>query len=155
MLELVSLLEEAAAKTSARILPGFVRSLQTDNYSCGAHCAYTILRYFGYPDTKKSVLLRLRNHDGLDEDQMRAFFRRKGLKPARLNRPNFRKLRKEIDAGFPVLISMDTDHWAVVCGYGKDCFYVMDPSIVRSLWVYHGIKRFRQRWDRQAMAIRA
>jgi ABC-type bacteriocin/lantibiotic exporter with double-glycine peptidase domain len=91
----------------------------------------------------------------LDHADLRAFFQKKGLKPARLNRPNFRKLRKEIDSGFPVLISMDTDHWAVVCGYGKDCFYVMDPSIVRSLWVYHGLKRFRQRWDCWAMAIRA
>jgi ABC-type bacteriocin/lantibiotic exporter with double-glycine peptidase domain len=155
MLELTSLLEEAAVKASAHILPGFVRSIQTDAYSCGAHCAYAIMRYYGYTGSKRPVLKRLRNRDGLCWVELREFFCECGLEPACIDKPTLLNLRREIDAGFPVLVSMDTDHWATVYGYGRGCFYVMDSSLGRSVRCYHTTERFRKRWDRWAMPIRA
>lgn len=128
------------------------RVIQIDGCSCGAHCAYAIARYYGVESVRDFD--ELYDPEGTTEDDLREFFEAKGLKPRRIYRPTVEKLRKEIRNGFPVLISTDEDHWAVVRGFSKGRIDVMDPSLVRSLFPSHSIKYFLDRWDRWAMAIR-
>ena len=142
-----------AAKTV--ILENFNRYIQMDDYSCGAMAAVSVLRYYG----KRCTISHIRKQSGLTEDglnqwQLRKLFARYGLQCKRINNPTLKKLRNTIDNKWPVLVSVDKDHWSTIYGYKKGRgVYVADPSIVRGPQQFHNTKTFLRRWDRWAMAI--
>jgi ABC-type bacteriocin/lantibiotic exporter with double-glycine peptidase domain len=124
-------------------------------YSCGAQVAFTVLRYYGKARSIRNVTKELgTTTDGTTSGQLRRLFERRGLRPVVLKKPTLKSLKKEIDAGHPLIVSMDTDHWAVVYGYGRKAVFVADSALPRALRCRHSTKRFRARWDKWAMAIR-
>ena len=137
------------------LLKGFPRSLQMDKYSCGAQCAYAVLKYYGKARSITNVQRELGTTlEGTTAAQLRHLFTSRGLLPVTLRVPTLASLKKEIDAGHPLIVSMDTDHWANVYGYGKGCVFVSDPAINRGLLCRHSTAKFRARWDNWAMVIR-
>ncbi len=143
------------------VLHGFPRSLQLDNYSCGAQCAFAILKYYG---KARSIINVKReagtNSEGTDEYRLRSLFKKRGLRPTRINKPTIAKIKREINSGFPILVGMGKyadgvgGHYAVVYGYGTRCVFVADPAVWGSLFCRHSTDRFLQRWDKTAMTIR-
>ena len=128
------------------LLEDFPRSLQMDEYSCGAQAAFAVLKYYGKARSIKNVTRELGStSDGTDSGQLRRLFKRRGLRPVVLKKPTIKSLKKEINAGNPVIVSLDTDHWAPVYGYGRGCIFVADPALGRSLRCRHSKKRFRRR----------
>ena len=112
-------------------LEGFTRSLQLDDYSCGAQCAFMILRFFGKARSIQNVTRQLgTDTDGTSQYQIKGLLERRGLRVKRIRAPKLKHLREAIDDNRPVLVSMDTDHWAVVCGYSRGAIYIADPSLL-------------------------
>ncbi len=101
--------------------------LQMENVECGAASLAMILRYFG----KKSVTLeQLRIDCQVSRDGVTA----RGIKNAaeknrlickafKANPENIKKVR------LPVVIHWNMVHFVVLCGYGKNCFYINDPAL--------------------------
>ncbi len=138
------------------LLGGFPRSLQLDGFSCGAQCAFAVLKYFGKARSIRNVTRDLgTTGEGTDDNQMLSLFLRRGLRPVNLVSPTIKSLKQEINHGNPLIVSMDAEtHYAVVYGYGNRCIFVADPSLKRGLLCRCSTPAFRARWDRLAMAIR-
>jgi ABC-type bacteriocin/lantibiotic exporter with double-glycine peptidase domain len=62
--------------------------------------------------------------------------------------------KREINAGHPLIISVDEDHWATVYDYGQGCIFIADPALGRSYLCRHSTNEFRARWDKWAIAAR-
>jgi len=126
-----------------------------DDYSCGAQSAFVVLKYYGKARSIKNVTRELGTTcDGTDSGQLRRLFVRRGLKPVVLKKPTIKSLKKEINAGHPLIVSVDEDHWATVYGYGQGSIFLVDPALGRSYLCRHSTKEFRARWDNWAMAVR-
>lgn len=137
------------------LLEGFPRSLQLDSYSCGAQCAFAVLKYYGKARSIRNVTLELgTTEDGTTSTQLKALFARRGLWPVVLRTPTVKALKNEIDRGHPLIVAVDKDHWAAIYGYGNHCVFVADPAINRGGLCRHPMQLFRSRWNRWAMAIR-
>ena len=145
---------EEWADPDCRCLDGFTRSLQLDGYSCGAQCTFMILRYFGKARSIENVTRELATDtDGTSQTQIRTLLKRRGLRPKRISSPKLRHLREAIDDNCPVLVSMDTDHWAVVYGYGPGAIYIVDPALRRSFFCRCPVENFCRRWDKWALVV--
>jgi len=147
--------EEASAR-NAVFLEGFERSVQIDGYSCGAQCAFSILKFYRKARSVDNVTREAgTTSKGTDPEDLRELFLRRGLAPHRINRPTVSKIKREIREGFPVLVSVDDDeHWAVVYGYARQGLFVCDPSIRRAWRCRCSTQEFLRRWDKWAMAVR-
>jgi ABC-type bacteriocin/lantibiotic exporter with double-glycine peptidase domain len=148
-------------RTEERLAPDWVlltdlpRSLQLDGYTCGAQCAFMVLSYYGKATSIKNVTKELgTTSDGTTSTQLRTLFKRRKFRPLMLRPATLAKLKKEINAGHPVVVCVDTDHFAVVYGYGEKCVFVADPSIRRAPWCKHATDQFLSRWDRWGMVVR-
>ncbi|MBI4024748.1 MAG: hypothetical protein HY360_07175 [Verrucomicrobia bacterium] len=138
----------------AVFLKSFSRSLQWDDYSCGAQCAFMILAYYGRARSLRNVMRDAgTNDDGTGQDQLRALFANRGLRPRRISRPTIAKIRRAIAQGFPVLVGVDEDHWAAVYGYAPGFVLVADPAADRSRFCRQSVRAFQERWDKWAMRI--
>ena len=145
---------EAVLDPKCTCLPGFSRSLQLDDYSCGAQCAFMILRYFGKARSIGNVTRELgTDTEGTSQYQIKDLLERRGLRIKRIRAPKLKHLREAIDDNCPLLVSMDTDHWAVVCGYSRGAIYIADPSWYRSFFSRCPVENFRRRWDKWAMVV--
>lgn len=152
--EFVQSLEESA-DLDAVCLPGFGRSFQVDNYSCGAQCAFLVLRYFKKARSIKNVTKELgTTEDGTDQGQILKLLRKRGLKVRCRNKMKIRDLRKAIDAGSPMILCSG-DHWVVAYGYSKGAVYIADPSIsVRGAFCRWPTEKLKSFWDKSAMTVR-
>lgn len=136
-------------------LPNFPRHIQLDGYSCGAQCALAILKYYGKTGSIDHVMRELGTTiEGTDQHQLRALFKKRGLIARRICAPNIVKIKNELINGYPILVSMNRDHWAVVYGYAPGYVFVADPALNRRLLCRHSTKAFLKRWDKWAMAVR-
>jgi len=151
---------EEALDPEATVLEDFERSLQIDTFTCGAQSTYMILRYYGKARSIDAVTKALgTTTDGTDEDQIRALLTKRGLIVRRIQRPTIAKLQQAIDAGRPVLVSVDSKkyknagHWAVVYGYSPGHVFVADPSLRRARLCRHTTEEVRGRWDKWAMVV--
>lgn len=152
---------EEALEPGSVLLKGFSRPIQLDTYSCGAQCAFAVLKYYGKARSIKNVTKVLgTDEDGTTYMQLEDLFTKRGLRPAILRAPTIRKLKDEIDEGFPVILGMDGsrrstgNHWAVLYGYGPGCLFVVDPAPNRSPFCKHSVERFNSRWRKWAMSVR-
>jgi len=147
---------EALIHLDAVILPNFPRSIQLNEYSCGAKSVYCILQYFGIRCTPESVERLLRtDEDGTDVSDIKRVFKR-----YHLNCRTLRDLKTAIDDDCPILVSLyDSEHYAVVYGYSSGHIFVMNPSLdfteegVGSLKCAVRNDQFRRIWDRWAVVV--
>ena len=146
--------EESFARDSV-LLKGFTRSLQMDDCSCGAQCANVVLKYYRKDWSIQDVIGEFGSiSNGIDQHQLRRLFEHTGLKPVQLKSPTITKIKREIDQGFPVLVSIcEGDHWVVIYGYGNGSIFVADPAVT-CLRCRQSTNQFMTRWDKWAMAIR-
>jgi ABC-type bacteriocin/lantibiotic exporter with double-glycine peptidase domain len=152
---------ETFAHPNAVILPNFPRSIQLDEYSCGAKSVYCILQYYRKrctPDTVERLLDT--DEDGTDVSDIKRVLKRHGLKCRTLRKPGLRDLKAAIDDDCPILVSLyDGEHYAVVYGYSSGHIFVMNPSLdfsedgVGSLKCAVSKSKFRKIWDRWGIEI--
>ena len=147
---------EEAAYPSAVILPNFQRSLQLDQYSCGAKSLYSIFRYYNKRCTPKSIEKALNtDEDGTSVSDIKRVVKRYGLTCRTL-----RDLKAAIDHEHPVLISMyDGKHYGVIYGYSKNHVFIMNPSLdftrdgVGSIKCAIRKQEFNRIWDKYGLVI--
>lgn len=148
-------LEETLLHPGATILPGFPRTLQLDDFSCGAQCAYMVLKYYGKARSINHVTKKLGTTvDGTSTNQLRTLLRARGLKVVSVDPCSPARLRKAIHSGSPAIVCVDDlEHFAVVYGFDGDDMLVADPALNRSVMCWHSSSRFRERWDRTALIV--
>jgi ABC-type bacteriocin/lantibiotic exporter with double-glycine peptidase domain len=141
---------------SATILRGVRRSLQFDGYSCGVHSANVILGYFGRCLSIDQIEHKLRTDDeGTSITPIRQLLNSRGLRTTIRANATIRDIKRAIDFGHPVLVSLcNGEHWAVVYGYSKRAIYVADSSITKNLWCRVSMARFLRQWDMWMMAVK-
>lgn len=134
------------------VLDGFERSIQLDDYSCGAQVTFSILRYFGCArSVARTTALLGTDDDGTSWTAMRRLFNARGLRTRAVEDARKRDIKAAIEAGSPVVVSVDDEeHWACVFGYGDKHVYLADPSLPRSPRVLVPWSTFMARWDRWA-----
>lgn len=134
----------------------FPRSLQRDEYSCGARSAYMILKHFEIPVTYPELKKKLGTNadDGTASTSLRDTLRAYGLRvPVPVARTK-KDLRHCLKNGGVALASVDGDHYAVIHAMKKDgSVYIADPSLVRSFRRKHSPKKFSERWDAWAIVV--
>ena len=151
---------ETILHPDAVTLPGFPRSIQLDDYSCGAKAVYCILQYFNKQCTPGSVEKQLQtDEDGTDVSDIKRVFRRYPLNCRTLRNPGIQDLKTAIDNECPILITLnDGEHYAVVYGYSLSHIFVSNPSL-NILNGYGSIRcaipnaEFRKIWDRWAVIV--
>ena len=151
----VQAVDESRADDEA-VLLDIKRSVQADDWSCGAQSAFMILRYFGKARSVTAVVQALgTDRDGTSVRQLLDLFRRRRLRPVIMPEATPADLRRGIDEGAPAVVSLDDGgHWGVVYGYAPDTIYLADPSLRRAFRVAGSTESFCRRWDRWAMVVR-
>lgn len=98
-----------------------------ENAECGTASLAMILSYFG----KKNISLeQLRTDCNVSRDGINA----KGIKKAaEKNGLKCRALKVEVNGlkklKLPLILHWNMAHFVVLCGYGKNCYYINDPAI--------------------------
>ena len=131
------------------------RSIQLDNYSCGAQCVYTILNYFNKDKTLNEIKesLGTTETDGTGTKQILNYLIRNGLDVQIYEKATISSIQDAIENGYPMLITVDDgDHWVVVYGYSDDGIFVLDSSRKRFLNQW-GYGEFIKRWDENWIAV--
>lgn len=101
--------------------------LQMENAECGAASLAMVLRYFG----KKSISLeQLRIDCNVSRNGVTA----KGIKRAAIKNDLICNVYKTTPKSIkklslPIIIHWNMGHFVVLCGYGKNCFYINDPAL--------------------------
>jgi ABC-type bacteriocin/lantibiotic exporter with double-glycine peptidase domain len=152
---------EALIHSDAVILPNFPKSIQLDEYSCGAKSVYCILKYFGKRCTPRSVERLLdTDEDGTDISDIKRVFKRYHLNCRIPRKPGLRDLKTAIDDDCPILITLyDDEHYSVVYGYSSGHIFVINPSLdftedgVGSLRCAVSKSEFRKIFDRWGIVI--
>lgn len=142
---------------NAIILDGFHRSIQIDNYSCGANSAYAILKYHGKNLSVEDVRTGAKTSaDGTWGNDVIKLFRKKRLSVSIKRSGVWNDIKDAINLkAAPVLISVDDNHFSVVYGYDNKAkvVFVADPSFLVP-WFAMDRKEFLQRyWDRWAAVV--
>ncbi len=153
--------EEKLPDTNRHILD-IDKSIQPDNYSCGAQSTFAILKYYGKARSISNVEKMLgTTKDGTSETRIYKLFRQRGLKVILNEKANFKTIKESIikyKAPFLTTIDYDEDpekdksHWIVIYGFSDNYIYVLDPAIKRP-FVRWKKKKFRDRWDKDGAII--
>lgn len=145
---------EAKMDPKATTLAGFRRSLQLDNFSCGAQSAFMILKYFEKARSVKNVTRELgTGESGTTEQAIKSLFRKRQLRMHAFAHGTLKRLRDAIDGGCPVLVGVDGDHYAVVFGYSPGKIYLADPAVTRAVLCGGREEAFIERWDRLGLIV--
>jgi ABC-type bacteriocin/lantibiotic exporter with double-glycine peptidase domain len=134
---------------NAVVIPGIKRSVQLDGYSCGAQCAYAILKYYGKARSINAIKKALGTsiEEGTDTGPILRLLRKRGLRVSIKKDATLRNIYEAIDNQWPILISVDDgDHWVVIYGYSEDGIYILDPAL-KSLLCEWSVVEFGGRWD--------
>lgn len=131
------------------VLLNVKRVPQSTNYSCGAACAVSILRFYGYKAKEKSLIKRLKAdpEDGIEPKTLVKFFRDKKFKIKQKHDMSIKDLENFLDKGMPIICayqdwshkpsetnyhkSWDHGHYAVVIGYDDSKIWLADPSSLK------------------------
>lgn len=138
---------------SAKIIRGMKRSIQLDNYSCGAHCTYMIVNYYNKKISLGKIIKQLKtDENGTSEKSIFGLFRKNGLTVKENWKASRRDIKKAVDNGFPILISMYKLHWSIIYGYTRMGIFILDPSLgyIFNEWNW---KEFLKVWDDRWIAI--
>ena len=116
---------------SAKTIKGIKRSIQLDEVSCGVHAAFSILRYYN----KKMSIDKMKKElgtdgYGTDEKAIYNLFKKKGLIVKTKWNATRKNIKKAIDKGWPLLITMyEGYHWTIIYGYSKTGVFVLDSAL--------------------------
>jgi ABC-type bacteriocin/lantibiotic exporter with double-glycine peptidase domain len=140
------------------VLPNFPRTIQLSGWTCGARCVYSILRSKGRRCTVESVERELRTDwEGTDVTDVRKVFLKHRLKFIEKKHCRLPDVRKAIDDGNPVLISVNQgSHYSVVFGYSNAHIYVMNPAVFGgsgSIFCRVPRKDFADFWDHWCIIV--
>lgn len=120
---------EPAVKSNTDLLdvPGFV---QTDTYSCGYLAGLAVVRAFQPNVDGRGFYQRVKPcvQNGTPTNRLVAALRKSGVVVGIRYRMSYRSLTKNVEAGFPIIVSTGSDvadHWAVVVGVSDKHIYVM------------------------------
>lgn len=81
-------------------------------------------------------------------------FKQHGLTCATKRAARLRDIRKAIDAGCPVLVTLHSGtHYAVIYGYSPSHIYVVDPSVLVNVWCRLLKEDFKAQWDKWCMVV--
>lgn len=133
----------------------FTRSLQLDDYSCGARSVYMILRHMGIyrPYTLVKHQLGTEPEHGTCVEPMVRMFRKHGLRVGYRPQMTMKDLRYAFERSAVALIHLDGDHIGVVHGMDEAWVYIADPSFTRCPGRRISIKKFRKRWTNWGMIV--
>jgi ABC-type bacteriocin/lantibiotic exporter with double-glycine peptidase domain len=151
---------ETILHPDAVTLPDFTRSIQLDDYSCGAKSVYCILQYYDRQCSADSVEEQLHTDEvGTSVSDIKRVFRRYHLNYRTLRKPGLWDLKAAIDDDCPILITLnDGEHYTVVYGYSSSHIFLSNPSL-NILTGYGSIRcaipnaEFRKIWDRWAVIV--
>lgn len=134
----------------------FTRSLQLDNFSCGARSIYSVLRHFGVhrPYGVLKADLGTRPASGTAVHAMIRVLRVNGLRVGYRPRWSWRSLMKALSVHAVVIVHLDGDHLGVVHGADDQRIYLADPSIIRCPGRSQPRQKFLSRWTRWGLVVR-
>ncbi len=116
-----------------------------------------VLKYFGKRCTPESVERELgTEEDGTSPSDIKRVLRKHGLKIHVNTDMGLRNLRKAINTGSPVLVSLyDGWHYSVVHGFSDSHVFVMNPSLgeMGSLKVAVKLSEWRRIFDRWGVVV--
>ena len=144
---------EETAK-SAIVIKGIRRSIQLDSFSCGAYCSHMILKYYKRNLSVEQIKRKLKtNKDGTDEKALMNLFKREGLTVSIKWNASLNDIKKAVNEGYPILISMyEGDHWCVMYGYSQNGIFVLDPAL-KHFFNEWNWKKFLKSWDDRWIAV--
>lgn len=133
----------------ATFLPNFPRCIQLNSHTCGSVSTFIILNYFGKSDNYPKVERQLgTDKDGTSPSDIKRVFKKYGLKVTTNAEMTIRVLKRAIDNGSPVLISIcDDEHYAVVYGYSRTHIFVMNSSLDASVEGVGSMKCCISKWE--------
>jgi ABC-type bacteriocin/lantibiotic exporter with double-glycine peptidase domain len=103
--------------------------LQMENVECGAASLAMVLRYFGNTGIS---LEQLRVDCNVSRDGVTARGIKKGAIKNGLSCKAFKATPESIKrVALPAIIHWNMGHFVVLCGFGKNCYYINDPAIGR------------------------
>lgn len=139
---------------SAKVIKGIRRSIQLDKFSCGAYCAYMILRYYDRDISVEQIKRKLKTTEyGTTEKALNQLFREKGLKVRIKWNASRVDIKKAVEGGYPILISMyEGEHWSIIYGYSREGVFVLDPPLSHFLHEWNW-KKFVKVWDDRWIAV--
>ena len=139
---------------SAKTIGGIKRSIQFDEVSCGVHAAFSILRYYNKKISIDKIKKKLgTNEYGTGEKAILNLFRKKGLNVKTKWNATRKDIKKAIDNGFPILITMyEGYHWVIIYGYSKTGVFVLDSALdfISNEWEW---QEFLDVWDDRWIAV--
>jgi len=140
---------------SATVLTPFPRQLQLDRHTCAVQTVRSVLAFFGHYASHHQVRCELETtrKNGTSIDEVEGLLERKGLCVRFYAGSNLNVIRRAIRNNCPVIALVDTDHMAAIFGYGKDSFYMMEPSLRRLIGTRISTNAFVSRWDREALVV--
>jgi len=151
-INVIKFFEEKAK--SAIVIKRITRSIQLDEVSCGAHCAYMILKYYKKKISLEKIQKKLRTDEyGTDEKAIFRLLKKNGLTVKTKWNAIRRDIKKAVDKGWPILITMyEGYHWAIIYGYSKTGIFVLDPALdfISNEWDW---KEFLDVWDDRWIAV--
>ncbi|HVS37301.1 MAG TPA: C39 family peptidase [Gemmataceae bacterium] len=133
---------------------------QHDDYSCGAAALMAVCSYFGVgPDDLDEYKKKLGTNEenGTNVYEILKMARQLGLAAEIHHGMTFDELRKHLDEGAPIIVSIqaygdpqtyyrdDNGHYVVVIGYDESNFYFEDP-VLPGRRGFLPIKEFDRRW---------
>jgi ABC-type bacteriocin/lantibiotic exporter with double-glycine peptidase domain len=147
--------QEYARSQGDRVLQGFGRCIQLDNYSCAVSCTVAVLRYYGFSESAGTTRRQLRtSRSGTDRAAIVRVLEEHGLTCRQFESGRRDTLRRAINTGAPVIVEVDGDHVVVVYGYGSENVYVADSAPNRRPRVILSWVKFVTDWDRAGVVVK-
>lgn len=139
---------------SAKTIKGIKRSIQLDEVSCGAHVVFSILRYYKKKMSIDKIKKKLGTDDyGTDEKAILNLLKKKGLAVKTKWNATRKDIKKAVDKGWPMLITMyEGYHWVIIYGYSKTGVFVLDSALdfISNEWEW---QEFLDVWDDRWVAV--
>ncbi len=133
------------------------RSIQQDNYSCGAHVCLTALRLFRrtkIPTANRlMVLLGTTKRYGTEDAAIITYLRMRGLTVSESRRMRWTDLKIAVSRKKVVVATVDDDHYALVHGIDDEYVYLSDPAVGRCAGRAQTIREFQSRFSKAGFAI--
>ncbi|MDP1675313.1 MAG: cysteine peptidase family C39 domain-containing protein [Bacteroidota bacterium] len=143
--------------SNATLLSNFSRSVQIDQYSCGAKSTYMVLKYFGKRCTHESVERQLGTTiEGTSRKDIKRVLKEYGLNIQVNSNMGIRDLKSAIKTGSPVIVSLYSNcHYSVVYGFSDTQIFVMNPSLgeMGSIKITVRKSEWREIFDRWGVVV--
>lgn len=127
--------------------PQFQRSIQLDDYSCGAHCALMVLRHFGDATSMSQLKVELgTTKTGTSPTAIQRVLRARGMRVGLRPRLKIAELVNALEEGKLAIVYLDEEHYGVAYHASDSSIYLADPSILRLVGREVPRAKFLRRW---------